>query len=88
MEDIRKPLSVDEVLDLVTVKLVEINEIVDSLEISNGDYPLDGQSAYFPIRYGSRLDAIAVKRGWYSCNLSPMLESTPFSMGAPISIRS
>ena len=42
MEDIRKPLSVDEVLDLVTVKLVEINEIVDSLEISDGDYPLDG----------------------------------------------
>lgn len=42
MEDIRKPLSVDEVLDIVTVKLVEINEIVDSLEISDGDYPLDG----------------------------------------------
>ena len=42
MEDIRKPLSVDEVLDLVTVKLVEINEAVDLLEISDGGYPLDG----------------------------------------------
>lgn len=42
MEDIRRPLSVDEVLDLVTVKLVEINEAVDSLEISDGDCPLDG----------------------------------------------
>ena len=42
MEDIWRPLSVDEVLDLVTVKLVEINEAVDSLEISNGDYPLAG----------------------------------------------
>ena len=41
MEDIRRPLSVDEVLDLVTVKLVEINEAVDSLEIGSGDYQLD-----------------------------------------------
>lgn len=42
MEDIRRPLSVDEVLDLVTVKLVEINEAIDLLEIGNGNCPLDG----------------------------------------------
>lgn len=41
MEKIRKPLSVDEVLELITAKLVEINEAVDLLEISR-DCPLDG----------------------------------------------
>ena len=42
VDDIRKPLNVDEVINLVTLKLVEINEVIDLLEICEGDYPLDG----------------------------------------------
>lgn len=33
MEEIRKPLSVDEVLECLTEKMVEINKIIDLLEV-------------------------------------------------------
>ena len=33
MEEIRKPLSVDEVLELLTEKMVEINKTIDLLEV-------------------------------------------------------